>query len=67
MISSDRLVEAGRNRRHPDHIEIADLEKFGDQEGGGSQHRRRQDRAQAAGRQQSAGGVFSKPALASIG
>ena len=58
-----QVIETGRDRRHPDHVEIADLEKFGDQERGGAQHRRRQDRAEAAGRQQSAGGVFLKAGL----
>ena len=58
-----QVIETGRNRRHPDHVEIADLEKLGDQERGGAQHRRRQDRAEPAGGQQSAGGVFLKAGL----
>ena len=55
------VVEAGRDGRHPDHVEIADLQKLGDQESGGAQHRRRDDGAKSAGRQQSTGGVFLEP------
>ena len=58
MNSSDEVVEAGRDRRHPDHFEIADLEKFGDQERGGAENRRRDDRAEPAGREQPAGGIL---------
>ena len=53
-----QVVEAGRDDRHPDHVEVADLEELGDQEGGGAQHRRRDDGAEPAGREQAAGGVL---------
>ncbi len=53
-----QVIETGRDGRHPDHVEIADLEELGDQEGGGAEHRRRQDRAEPARRQQPAGGVL---------
>ena len=57
------VIEAGRDRRHPDHVEIADLEKLGDQERGRAQHRRRQDGAEPAGREQPAGGVLLETGL----
>ena len=57
------VVETGRDGRHPDHVEIADLEKLGDQERSGAQHRRRQDRAQPAGCEQAARGVFLEARL----
>ena len=58
-----QIIETGRDRRHPDHVEIADLEKLGDQERGGAEHRRRQDGAEPAGRQQAAGGVLLEAGL----
>ena len=58
-----QVVETGRDRRHPDHVEIADLEELGDQERGRAQHRGRQDGAEAAGCEQAAGGVFLKAGL----
>ncbi len=53
-----QVVKTGRDGGHPDHVEIADLEEFRDQERRGAQHRRRQDGAEAARRQQSAGRVL---------
>ena len=58
MNRSDEVVEASRDGRHPDHVEVADLEEFGDQEGRGAEHRRRDDRAEPAGGEQSAGRVL---------
>jgi hypothetical protein len=57
------VVETGRDGRHPDHVEVADLEELGDQEGGGAEHRRRQDGAQSAGGEQAAGRVLGEPRL----
>ena len=53
-----KVVEQRRDGRHPDHVEVADLEELGDQEGGGAEHRRRDDRAEPAGGEQSAGRVL---------
>ena len=53
------VVEDGRDRGHPDDVEVGDLEELGDQEGGRAEHRRRDDGAETAGRQQAAGGVLS--------
>ena len=64
-----QVVEAGRDDRHPDHVEVADLEELGDQEGGGAQHRRRDDGAEPAGGEQTAGRVLleSRPLHQRIG
>ena len=48
------VVERRRDRRHQDDVEIADLQEFGDQERGGTEHRRRDDRAETPGCEQSA-------------
>ena len=58
-----QVIETGRDGRHPDHVEVADLEELGDQEGGGAQHRRRDDGAEPAGREQAAGGVLLEARL----
>ncbi len=53
------VVEHRRDRRHLDDLEVRDLQVLGDDERGGSQHRRREDRAQASGGEQPARGVLS--------
>ncbi len=53
------VVEQRRHRRHQQHVEVADLQELGDQERGGAEHRRRDDRAQSAGGEQSAGGLLA--------
>ena len=58
-----KVVEAGRDDRHHDHVEVADLQELGDQERRGAQHRRRDDRAQASGGEQSAGSLLSVAGL----
>ena len=59
-----QVVKAGRDRRHLDHVEIRDLEEFGDQERGRAEHRRGQDGAEPAGGEQASGGV---PLVARLG
>ena len=55
----EREVEQQRrDARHQQHVEVRDLQELGDQEGGGAQHRRRDDRAEAARGEQAAGGVL---------
>jgi hypothetical protein len=58
-----QVVKAGRDHRHPDHVEIADVEELGDQKGGGTQNRRRDDGAEAAGCEQAAGRVLLEAGL----
>src|SRR5438552_3695586 len=53
------VVQAGRDRRHQDHVEVRDLEELGYQEGGGAQHRRRNDRAEPARGEQAARRVLA--------
>ena len=47
-----QVVEQGRDGGHPDDLHVGDLEVLGDQEGGCAEHRRRDDRAQATGGEQ---------------
>src|SRR5262249_45569838 len=56
-------IEGGGDGRHPDHVEVADLQELGDQEGGGAQDRRRDDGAEAARREQPAGRVLLETRL----
>ncbi len=58
-----QVVKDGRDGRHPDHVEIADLEEFGDQERRGTENRRRDDGAEPACRQQTAGGILLEAGL----
>ena len=53
-----QVVEDRRDRRHQQHVEVADLQELRDQERRGAQHRRRDDRAEPARCQQSAGRVL---------
>ncbi len=57
------VVEAGRDGRHPDDVEIADLQELGDQERCGTEHGRRYDGAETACGEQATGSVFFEPGL----
>jgi hypothetical protein len=51
------VIEDGRDARHLDHFEVRDLEELRDEERGGAENRRREDRAEAAGGEKTAGGA----------
>ena len=53
-----QVEQQRRDARHQQHVEVRDLQELGDQEGGRAEHRRRDDRAEPAGGEQSAGGVL---------
>ena len=57
------IIETGRDGGHPDHVEIADLEKLRDQERRSAQHWRRQDGAEPARGEKAAGRVFLEAGL----
>jgi hypothetical protein len=54
-----QVVEAGRDHRHQQHVEVRNLEELGDQESRGAEHRRGNDGAEAARREQAAGLVLA--------
>ena len=63
MTKIAEIEEQRRDRRHQDHVEVRDLQELGDQERGRAEHRRRDDRAQAARREQSARGFLAVAGL----
>ena len=62
-----KVVEAGRDRCHQDHVEIRDLEELGNEECRRAQHRRRNDRPQPPRREQPARGVLAVARLGEHG
>jgi hypothetical protein len=53
-----QVVQQRGDARHQQHVEVRDLQELGDQERRRAEHRRRDDRAQAARGEQPAGGVL---------
>ena len=53
-----QVVENCRDGRHQDHVQIRDLEELCDQERGGPQHRRREDRTQSSRSEQTSRGFL---------
>ena len=56
MSQQRQIIEHCRDGRHDEHVEIVDLEIFGDDEGGRAQRRRRQRGADAGRGGEPAGG-----------